>query len=838
MSINRTYYVPGTVIPTNIDSREDSKSTFCCLAKGYSPPPFSIVQDEDEGTIKVIFEPNPFTSTCQCRIECTAEATGATDSIPDIGKFCPEDEDFEVILSSQVFSTSAPTLVTFTFEDASGNTSSVDVNSIVNVIPRPPLAEIATSDGDRRTHHIIAVPLYSQSLVSLRGSVTQYQIERYVRNRTNRHIWVDWTDVGGTIPHELNRLDRTHWDRDILTGVTYGYRVRFRSTVDNTSRWSEWLTPAAVDDQDELPEFSYEDSPFSWGEGSEIEEAAPTSTGGPITSYSIVAGSLPDGVSLDPDTGVISGTPASVASAANVTIRAIGPAGIGHTVITFTVYEAPEISYSGSPFTWTVGTSIGNEDPTSTGGLVTSYAVQSGTLPSGISLNTSTGRLSGTPTAAYEEDDVTIRATGPGGTDDAIITITVEVPTPDTLPNIFDWWQHDYAGSLFTERSSPSTPTTDGGVVGTWRGRVNSTDIPAETDAKRPIWYDDYGIQFFWQTDGGTVNAKMLLTGLSFDRAAFSGAMIIEWPGTAYTALDFDSASEFAFMPGQGNISSNPKVQVFDGASFISTTKTPTCRRSVIAWVNSPSGLKVWVNESEFSSTALSSVTLDRIVLGQFNGGAASPVTIKELVLCDAAESDSDMTNLRTYMRSRAGTLGDGNLICIVGDSLSIGVGSEDGTAWHRRLTARPLSEWRSYAYDGAFLFTSQPITKENLVTAGSGYTEKIAVLWIGTNDINQGFRTGLQLYNDAVAYSSHLRSNGWQVVICLLQDLENNDTEAQDFNTRVNAGSSNFDAIADLRTSLPDHTDTTKYTSDKTHLKNAGYILVATAVDAAIATL
>jgi hypothetical protein len=241
MPTNKTHYTSPTIIPGDIDSRQDSRSTWCCLNKGYTPPPFSIVQEQDSSVIKVVFEPNPFTQTCQCQIECVAEATGTTSAIPDIGRFCPEDEDFEVVLSSQVFSTTAPTLIAFTFEDANGNISTVDVNSIVSVVPIAPMGMISTSDDDRRTHAVVAVPLYSQTYVSLRDVATQYQVERYIRNTTNSHIWVDWTDVGSNTPHELNRLDRTHWDRDILTGVDYGYRVRFRNSFDNASRWSQWL---------------------------------------------------------------------------------------------------------------------------------------------------------------------------------------------------------------------------------------------------------------------------------------------------------------------------------------------------------------------------------------------------------------------------------------------------------------------------------------------------------------------------------------------------------------------------------------------------------------------
>jgi hypothetical protein len=241
MVINNTHYTSPTTIPSDIDSRTDVRSTFCCLEKGYTPPPFRLVNDYEAGVIKVVFEKTEFTSTCNCQIECVAEAEGSTDPIGSVGKFCPEDEDFEVVLTNQSFSTDSPTVVAFTFEDANGNISTVTVSSVLGIIPKTPMGLISRSDDDRRTHTVVAVPLYSQAFVSLRDTVTQYQIERYIRNTSNSHIWVDWTNVGINKAHILTALDRTHWDRDILQGVDYGYRVRFRSAADDASQWSEWL---------------------------------------------------------------------------------------------------------------------------------------------------------------------------------------------------------------------------------------------------------------------------------------------------------------------------------------------------------------------------------------------------------------------------------------------------------------------------------------------------------------------------------------------------------------------------------------------------------------------
>ena len=91
-------------------------------------------------------------------------------------------------------------------------------------------------------------------------------------------------------------------------------------------------------------------------------------------TWSIYSGSLPSGLSLDADTGEITGTPAATGGV--------------------------------TPYSW---------------------SIVSGSLPTGLSLNSSTGTISGTPrkTGAY---NFTIRVTdsdSPADTDDQALSITV-----------------------------------------------------------------------------------------------------------------------------------------------------------------------------------------------------------------------------------------------------------------------------------------------------------------------------------------------------------------------------------------------------------------------------
>ena len=81
------------------------------------------------------------------------------------------------------------------------------------------------------------------------------------------------------------------------------------------------------------------------------------------------------------------------------------------------------LSYSGSPFTFTKNTAITTQTPTVTG-TVTS-CTSSPSLPAGLSIDSTSCALSGTPTASQAATSYTITATNSGGSTTTTISITV-----------------------------------------------------------------------------------------------------------------------------------------------------------------------------------------------------------------------------------------------------------------------------------------------------------------------------------------------------------------------------------------------------------------------------
>ena len=190
---------------------------------------------------------------------------------------------------------------------------------------------------------------------------------------------------------------------------------------------------------------SYTGSPFTFTVGSNTGSLTPNTTGGVATDYS-VSPYLPNGIALNPSTGVINGNPMVASSSTNHTITASNSGGSASTVIAMTVNSAPTTpaSYSAavitqadpgtftipnkSLFAW-VGVPITTQSPSTITGLNITYSVNPA-LPAGLTLNTSTGAISGTPTAQTSLTTYTITATNSGGSTSVPMPIRVSAALP------------------------------------------------------------------------------------------------------------------------------------------------------------------------------------------------------------------------------------------------------------------------------------------------------------------------------------------------------------------------------------------------------------------------
>ena len=146
------------------------------------------------------------------------------------------------------------------------------------------------------------------------------------------------------------------------------------------------------------------------------------------TTYS--AANLPTGLSVNTSTGVISGTP-TTPSTTTITLSAHSEVGTGTQTLTLTIKPlilvVPVIT-SAATATATVGQSFTHNITASNS--PTTYGAAN--LPTGLSVNTSTGVISGTPTTLGTYT-ITVSARNAGGEGNQTLTLTVTSPPLITI---------------------------------------------------------------------------------------------------------------------------------------------------------------------------------------------------------------------------------------------------------------------------------------------------------------------------------------------------------------------------------------------------------------------
>lgn len=213
---------------------------------------------------------------------------------------------------------------------------------------------------------------------------------------------------------------------------------------------------------------------------------APGITGNPFAAtYSKTTGTMPPGMSLASD-GWLTGTPTSTGTF-NFhvqTVSEMGDIGGGDVRVIVGVSQLPVINNPGPqvlnqyvPYSLQLTAS---HNPSS-------WAVTSGTLPTGLSLNTSTGEITGTPTAIQSPTSVGFKATNVTGQGPemscnfSVVALGLPVITSPSTASAYrgEAWNYTVTASN-SPISFSAAPLPKNTVIDSQSGRISGTIDPAQ----------------------------------------------------------------------------------------------------------------------------------------------------------------------------------------------------------------------------------------------------------------------------------------------------------------------------------------------------------------------
>jgi GH18 family chitinase len=279
---------------------------------------------------------------------------------------------------------------------------------------------------------------------------------------------ITWSVIGGALPGGLSLNSSS----GVISGTpsapgTFVFTVQAANGAGSSSKQFTVTIGAAV-----TPPTITTTSPLPVGNvGTPYSQTLAASGTTPLT-WTVASGSLPGGLSLNSSSGLISGTP-NASGTFTFTAQAANSGGSNSKQFALTMNvvvtaQPPSITTTSPLASGTVGTAY-SQTLAASGTAPITWTVTSGALPNGLSLNSSTGVISGTP-ASPGTFTLAVQAANTAGTAAQQFSLTVASPvTPPSIttasPLPSGTAGTPYSQTLTANGSTPMTWSVTGGAL-------------------------------------------------------------------------------------------------------------------------------------------------------------------------------------------------------------------------------------------------------------------------------------------------------------------------------------------------------------------------------------
>ena len=403
---------------------------------------------------------------------------------------------------------------------------------------------------------------------------------------------------------------------------------------------------------------------------------------------------LPSGLSVNSATGLISGTPASAATA-SVTVSATNTSGTGTATLTLTIAAAASpVITSATTASATVGSAFSYQI-TATNSPSSFKATG---LPAGLSLS-STGLISGTPSAAGIST-VALSATNAGGTGTATLQLTVNsvegIPVITSATAI-----SGTVGSAFTFEITATNSPTSYGATGLPAGlSVNTT---SGVISGKPTVAGSSSATLSATNSGGTGTSPLLIS----IAAAPVVAPVITSAGTASgvvgTAFSYQITANNS--PTSFNATGLPTgLSVNTASGLISGTPSAAAADSVTLSASNSSG----------TGTQMLSLTISAQASGSLAASLGTP-SFSDLFNYTSASESSFLANWVPQLYSASNYAGAGSNVTMQASNITFPINANTGTP----CLCLTLNQTSSSASNGGEILSAASLFKS---TGFGGY--------------------------------------------------------------------------------------------------------------------